>query len=221
MVKVSKVRAAELREEILDATASELLRVGYDAVALTGVAERCHVATSAIYNRFPGKSELVVALVEERLDRGPQPEGGGSPEPAGVDPTAAPGRATALDDTFPDVMFELMLASRHAPELRPVVSEAVQRRDDESSASASSGIARPDQDPRALVLLGPAASAGSYLLGLVSAPPSSGWDTIDHLVTLATRGGPWDTPGPRKRAARRRQIPLRSAARRPSGRRRR
>ncbi len=207
MVKVSRTRAAELREEIFDATASELLRVGYDAVALTGVAERCHVATSAIYNRFPGKSELVVALVEERLDRKGGPAAGGSPDPPSVDPTTASDRATAFDDTFPEVMFELMLASRHVPELQSVVSDAVQRRDDQARASVPAGIARAGQDPRALVLLGPAASAGSYLLRLVSRPPPSGWDTLDHLVTLATRRGPWDTPGPRKRAARRRQIP--------------
>ena len=125
-VKVSKARAAELRRDIFEATEAELSAVGYDAMALTAVAARCGLATSAIYNRFRSKQGLAVALVDERLE----PMLGGAlderdaarwdPDLPVVEPPAG----------LRSAMFELLLAARHNPPLRPTVEGFLRRRFD-------------------------------------------------------------------------------------------
>jgi len=68
MVKVSPVRAAELRDAVLDAGVTELARVGAAEVAVTEVARRARVATSVVYRRFATKEILLEAVAAERLE---------------------------------------------------------------------------------------------------------------------------------------------------------
>ncbi len=210
MVKLSKARAAALREEILDATAVELRRVGYGATALTSVAERCGLATSAIYNRFAGKETLVCALVEERLE----PVLGHSLDVEAAT-TWEDGDAVALvDGSLLSVLFELQLAARHSEGIRPAVRAFGERRIDAAlrarEAANREGRVRAGQDPCAQALLRPAADAGAYLLGLASTPPSSGMAGVEHAVRTAVTKRAWATPAPHAPAATRRRDPGRA-----------
>jgi AcrR family transcriptional regulator len=57
-------RAARVVDEVLEATAEELSRVGYAALRVDEVAERSGVNKTTIYRRWPTKSELVGAALE-------------------------------------------------------------------------------------------------------------------------------------------------------------
>jgi AcrR family transcriptional regulator len=210
MVKVSRARAAALRDEIFVATATELGRNGFDALALTTVAARCGLATSAIYNRFSTKAALVSALVDEHLEPvlGPALDARAGAmwqrEPAAV----------ALDRDGRAALHEVQLAARHVPALRDAVARFLTRRVDAALAlrdvAEQAGLVRGGQDPRAQVLLDAGADAGAYLLALAGDPPSAGLDTVEHVVRVALTKEPWASPAPAARAARRRRDPGRA-----------
>ncbi len=56
-------RSARIVDDVLDATAEELSRVGYAAMRVDEVAERCGVNKTTIYRRWPSKAELVGAAL--------------------------------------------------------------------------------------------------------------------------------------------------------------
>ncbi|HEY6530948.1 MAG TPA: TetR/AcrR family transcriptional regulator [Acidimicrobiales bacterium] len=207
MVKVSRAKAAALREEIFDSTATELRRVGYDATALTTVAAGCGLATSAIYNRFPGKEQLVAALVDERLE----PVLGRALDADLASIWQEPSLIGLIDGDQLCVLYELQLAARRVPEIRGDVVGFVDRRLKAALAARRDaelqGRVRANQDPRAQVLLQAAADTGSYLLSLASHAPSGGMASVDQIVRIAVTKVPWDTPASSGRTARRRRDP--------------
>jgi AcrR family transcriptional regulator len=207
MVKVSRVKAAELREEIFDSTAEELRRVGYDATALTAVASGCGLATSAIYNRFPGKEDLVAALIDERLE----PELGRALDADMASTWHEPSMIGLVDGDQLCVLYELQLAARRATPIRPDVLAFVDRRTKAALAARREAEhhdrVRAGQDPRAQVWLQAAADTGSYLLSLASDAPTGGMASVDRVVRIALTKVPWNTPITPGRAARRRRDP--------------
>jgi AcrR family transcriptional regulator len=52
--------AGAREEEILDATLTQLLEVGYDRLTMDQVAERAHASKATLYRRWTGKQTLVV-----------------------------------------------------------------------------------------------------------------------------------------------------------------
>lgn len=54
-----------IREKILQTAKSSLLSDGYDRLSLRGVAGQCNIAVGTIYNYFPSKLALVVAIMLE------------------------------------------------------------------------------------------------------------------------------------------------------------
>ena len=210
MVKVSRARAAALREEILDSTATELCRVGYDAIALTSVASRCNLATSAIYNRFPGKEELVSALISERLD----PELGRALDADLSSVWQEEALISLVDGDQVSCLYELQLAARRTPELRAAVITFVEQRLEAALVARShaerDGRVRSHQDPRAQVLLQAAGDTGTYLLALAGEAPNGGMASVDQVVRIALTNTPRSTPSMPGRPARRRRDPGRA-----------
>ena len=147
MVKVSRQRSAELRIEILDAAAAELLRVGYDAMALTAIAQTCGFATSAIYNRFPTKEALIEALIVERIE----PELGAQSDAEAIAFWSGSIDPPKLNFEQLGVLAELLLAARHTPSLHESVYGFLRRRADialvERNKAAIRGELRDNQDP--------------------------------------------------------------------------
>lgn len=207
MVKVSKARAAVLREQIFDSTAVELCRVGYDATALTAVAAGCGLATSAIYNRFPDKHSLVSALITERLE----PDLGNALDADLSSIWHETSLIGLVDGDLLCVLQELQLAARRVPEIRADLAAFVARRVDtalEARGQAEArGQVRQNQDPRAQVLLQAAAETGSYLLSLASEAPTGGMASVDRAVRIALTSVAWSMPIPPGRASRRRTDP--------------
>ena len=63
----SRARAA--MEAILDATASQLVDRGYDALTTTHVASAAGVSVGAVYQYFPNKAALVTAVARRHAER--------------------------------------------------------------------------------------------------------------------------------------------------------
>jgi AcrR family transcriptional regulator len=61
-------RAAKVGR-ILDAAEELLLRDGYDATTMAAIARGAGVASNAVYWYFPGKDDLLAAVLERRLER--------------------------------------------------------------------------------------------------------------------------------------------------------
>ncbi|MFE3825529.1 TetR family transcriptional regulator [Streptomyces sp. NPDC059092] len=57
------------RRRILDATTRLACRGGFDAVQMRGVAEEAEVALGTLYRYFPSKVHLLVATMQDQLDR--------------------------------------------------------------------------------------------------------------------------------------------------------
>lgn len=58
------------RSEILDAAEALMLRDGYHATSVAGIARKTGVATNAVYWYFPSKDDLLAGILERRLERG-------------------------------------------------------------------------------------------------------------------------------------------------------
>lgn len=52
------------REEILEMTKAMVMESGIGSVSIRSVAERCGIAVGSVYNYFPSKRELMVAVIE-------------------------------------------------------------------------------------------------------------------------------------------------------------
>lgn len=52
------------REEILEMTKGMVTESGIGSVSIRSVAERCGIAVGSVYNYFPSKRELMVAVIE-------------------------------------------------------------------------------------------------------------------------------------------------------------
>lgn len=55
--------------EILDAAEELLLRDGYEATKMAAIAARAGIASNAVYWYFPGKDELLAAVLRRRQER--------------------------------------------------------------------------------------------------------------------------------------------------------
>lgn len=207
MVKISRERAAELRIELLDAAAFELRRVGYDAMALTAVAARCGIATSAIYNRFSTKEALVEALLEERIE----PSLGSQLDAEARAFWSGTSTTFTVDFEKLGTVSELLLAARHTPSLHTAVFGFVRRRVDvalEAREEAERrGAVRTGQSPHVQTMLRAASWIGTYICGLASAPPFTQTAVINELIRMTVLTIPFDSPLPHEAPSTPRSAP--------------
>ncbi|MEJ7583432.1 MAG: TetR/AcrR family transcriptional regulator [Acidimicrobiales bacterium] len=191
--------SAPIGERLLDAAAEVFAERGYEGAGVVEIARRAGVTTGAIYNRFAGKAELLVAALDahtsDQLD-------------ALFADHRFEGRAediltvagSHLVDRSPDpgepLLLEAFVASRRDPAvadlLRARVAERHQRLTDIIEAAKAGGGITSDLDTEALVTFCHAVGFGFLLfealdVPLPAAPP---WEQlIAHLVT-ALAGGP-------------------------------
>jgi AcrR family transcriptional regulator len=57
------------RRQLLDAATAVFVARGYHAAAMDEIAERAGVSKPVLYQHFPGKQELYLALLDESVDR--------------------------------------------------------------------------------------------------------------------------------------------------------
>jgi AcrR family transcriptional regulator len=64
-----KIRRPERTEAILDAAYALLIEVGYDRLTIDAIAARAHASKATIYQRWPGKRDLVFDAVRRAAAR--------------------------------------------------------------------------------------------------------------------------------------------------------
>jgi len=182
-----------IRERLIDAAAEVFAERGYDGAGVAEIARRAGVTTGAIYSRFSGKADLLVAALDvhtsDQLD-------------ALFADHRFEGRAediltvagSHLVDRAPDpgepLLLEAFVAARRDPAvaelLRLRVAERHQRLTEIIEAAKAGGGINSDLDTEALVTFCHAVGFGFLLfealdVSLPSAPP---WEQlIAHLVT--------------------------------------
>jgi AcrR family transcriptional regulator len=57
----------QIDRAVLEATLDALAEVGFEALSMADVARRANSTTPAVYRRYPGKTELVIAAVDHEL----------------------------------------------------------------------------------------------------------------------------------------------------------
>lgn len=78
-----RARAERMRDALIETARDTLLGEGYAALTIPKLARACGVSAESVYKRFPGKTALVRAVVEQAL--------------RGIGPVAAEVRSDAVD----------------------------------------------------------------------------------------------------------------------------
>lgn len=120
MRPAGRPRDANVHAALLTGTQELLLEQGFDRLSVGAVAARAGVGKAAIYRRWKGKSELVVAAVADLAQAPSVPDTGSLREDL-----LACGRALIQDDRTRAVLAGLMTAMVHQPELRAAARDAV------------------------------------------------------------------------------------------------
>lgn len=180
----------ELRDRLLDAAAEIFAESGYEGARVQQIAERAGMTTGAMYNRFSGKSELLL----EALDRHSEPlldvllqaqlptaEVLSALAADLIDGTESPGQA---------LLFESLLAARREPELaqrlRPVLADERSRLAGMVHGDQGEGRIDAEVDVTSVVTFCQAVGLGMGLLRMIDAqlPDADAWqELIMRLIT--------------------------------------
>lgn len=58
-----------VREKLIDATFNEVFTAGYSAASLANILKRADVKKGAMYHYFPSKKDMVLAMIDEKLEQ--------------------------------------------------------------------------------------------------------------------------------------------------------
>jgi len=190
-------RADELGDRLLDAAAEVFAERGYDRAGVAEIARRAGVTTGAIYSRYAGKAELLVAALDCRtsdeldsLFADHRFEG----RPTDVLAIAGSHLVQRSADADSALLNEAFIAARRDPAvaalMRTRVMERRERLREVIDAAKRSGGIRADLDTEALVTFCHALGFGFLLLESADVPmPDTGpWQQlIAHLIDALGR----------------------------------
>lgn len=174
----------------MDAAAEEFLARGYEAARVSDIARRCGVTTGAVYARWRGKSEVLVAaldhvfhqiLPEQRLKS--LGEAGTRPD----DMMTVLGASLVASNDLRDVMVQVFGSARNNEAIRASLRRFLNEEADQLSSIIETGkdleLCDPDLSTAALSLLSQAIGLGTDLLltaGLDerNLPTEDEWNTV-------------------------------------------
>lgn len=180
------------RDRLIDAAAAVFAEKGYDGAGVQEIARRAGFTTGAIYGRFRGKAELLLAAIEarthnelEQLFAEHRFEG----RVADVLTTVGSHLVTDPFDEGQALLFEAFVAARRDPEVASLVRGLLEQRAQTFAelveAAKENGQIATDLDTEAVVRFCHAVGFGFLLFGAVdlSHPPAEPWETlIERLV---------------------------------------
>lgn len=189
----------EIRAALIDAAAQVFAEEGYSGARVQSIAERAGLTTGAMYNRFSGKSELLLealdlhtsALVNELA----------TAELSATDLLETVGVAL-LDDQSPAsaLLLEAFMAARReediADRLRPRLADERARLAKLVDADKDGGVIHRDLDTNAVVTLCQSVSLGMRMLSVIDAemPDPQAWqEQISALLMSIAPETPSDT----------------------------
>ena len=177
--------STDVTERLLDAAVEVFAEHGFEAARVAEIARRADLTTGAIYARWPGKRDLIVAAVRHIVGQYVHASSAAAATP-GKEVLAVLGDdlLTARDVRIREVVLEAMVSARRDDSFRAAVSDAMS----EERASLSSIVARGKTegsiDP---ALSTPAIVALCQCLGLGRHLAVS-----DELASGRVKAGDWD-----------------------------
>lgn len=180
------------RDRLLAAAAAVFAEKGYDRAGVQEIARRAGFTTGAIYGRFPGKAELLLAAMEAQSDdefealfaehrfEGPATD---------ILATVGSHLVTEEFDEGQALLLEAFVAARRHSEVAGMLRRVIDRRADELTAlvdeAKRTGAIDADLDTLSVVRFCHAVGLGFLLLGAIdlSRPDPRPWEAlIDRLV---------------------------------------
>lgn len=200
----------EIRMALIDAAAEIFAEEGYSGARVQSIAERAGLTTGAIYNRFSGKSELLL----EALDRHTSAllNDLAEAELGARDILQTVGVAL-LDDESPAsaLLLESFMAARReediAERLRPRLADERARLAKLVDAEKGEGLLSADLDTAAVVTFCQSVGLGMRMLGVIEAqmPDPAEWQRViatllaslspENVAALTASGALASSPG--------------------------
>lgn len=184
-----------IRERLLASAAEVFGEVGYDRAGVQAIASRAGYTTGAIYGRFRGKADLLLAAIEVQshdeladlfADQAEEDVGSRA-----YDILTTLGAHLVVDefDHGQALLLEAFVAARREPELARMLRKLLAERAGELThlvdEAQAAGVIDPELDPLSIVIFCHAVSLGFLLLGAleVEGPESDPWEAlIQRLV---------------------------------------
>ena len=177
----------DIRTALIEAAAKVFAEEGYSGARVQSIAERAGLTTGAMYNRFSGKSELLLealdrhtsALVDELADA----------QLSATDLLEAVGVAL-LDDQSPAsaLLLEAFMAARReddiADRLRPRLADERARLGKLVDADKDDGVIHKELDTNAVVTFCQSVALGMRMLSAIDAemPDPEAWQKVISVL---------------------------------------
>jgi AcrR family transcriptional regulator len=181
-----------IREKLIKAAAEVFAEKGYDGAGVAEIARRAGYTTGAIYGRFSGKAELLLAAIESRSDNElDQLFNEHRFEGKVTDILTTVGSHLVTDEMGPEsaLLLEAFVAARRDPEVRRLMQGLLDLRGDRLAdlvlEAKATGAIDPDLDTEAVVRFCHAVGFGFLLFRAVDLdlPAAGPWeDLIARLV---------------------------------------
>jgi AcrR family transcriptional regulator len=184
--------ADPIREKLIRAAAEVFAEKGYEGAGVAEIARRAGYTTGAIYGRFRGKADLLLAAIESRSDSElDQLFNEHRFEGKVTDILTTVGSHLVTDDRMANnaLLLEAFVASRRDPEVRQLMQGCLDLRGDRLAdlvaEAQATGAIDPSLDPEAVVRFCHAVGFGFLLFRAVEIdlPAPGPWeDLIARLV---------------------------------------
>ncbi len=181
----------ETRTRLIAAAAEVFSEQGYDGSGVQAIAKRAGFTTGAIYGRFSGKAELLLAAIEERSNDELDvlfAEHGFTADATDV-LNQVGGHLVTRQDSSGQLLLEAFVAARRDEEVAKLLRERLEARAhlmaELIEASKADGTIDPDLDTMSIVRFVHAVGFGFLLYDAVDAelPASAPWaELIARLV---------------------------------------
>lgn len=189
MGRVAGLTAEETRTRVLDAAAHVFAECGYEGARVAQIARAAGLSVGAIYNHYPSKAELLIAVVEHH-SADELGELFASGEPIGVlDLIAFQGGRLHRRTGLAPLLAELILASRRDPDVARILMRQVSENEagvaDFVRFGQAAGDVVNDVDPAVVARFCLMLGLGSLLVGALDLPstdPDAWASFITRLV---------------------------------------
>jgi AcrR family transcriptional regulator len=196
---VSEPLADPTRDRLLAAAAEVFAEKGYDRAGVQEIARRAGFTTGAIYGRFRGKGDLLLAAIgEQSHDEFEElfAEHRATGKVADVLGTVGSHLVTEAFDNGQALLLEAFVAARREPELRETLRCAIDERVGKLTALIEAGKQNGDIDPAldsfSVVRFCHAVGLGFLLFGALGldSPDPEPWEAlINRLIDAVSEPG--------------------------------
>lgn len=194
------------RDRLLSAAADVFAEKGYDRAGVQEIARRAGFTTGAIYGRFEGKADLLLAALEgqsasEFDELFAQGRAGGFGEVANLLTTVGVHLVTEEFDAGQALLLEAFVAARRDPGVAAMLREAMSARDAEMTelieAGKGNGVIDPTLDTDSVVQFCQALALGFLAFGAIDKhrPDPGPWEALIARLVEAIQPSP-PSPAP-------------------------